>query len=55
MTRMIDTTYSTSPESAGGGGSHTHSLSNTSHSHNVTIDDADNLPPYYALAYIMKL
>ena len=39
----------------GGGGSHTHSLSNTSHSHNVTIDDADNLPPYYALAYIMKL
>ena len=39
----------------GGGASHTHSLSSTSHSHDVTVNNADSLPPFYALAYIMKL
>jgi microcystin-dependent protein len=33
-------------DTAGGGGSHTHTFTGTSQT---------NLPPYYALAYIMKL
>lgn len=33
----------------GGGATHTHSVSQTAHAHSV-----DTLPPYYALAYIMK-
>jgi hypothetical protein len=34
--------------SAGGGAGHNHSVS-------TTIANASNLPPYYALAYIMKI
>jgi microcystin-dependent protein len=38
----------------GGGGAHSHgaTLNNASHTHNTTLDVR---PPYYALAYIMKL
>ena len=48
----------------GSNGNHSHSLSingNGSHSHSISIDSTGesgtdkNLPPYYALAYIMKL
>ncbi len=41
----------------GSGGSHTHSLSNLSVSvtTNTTVNSASNLPPYYTLAYIMKI
>ena len=50
------TSASNYPSSATGGGeSHTHSLSSTSHSHSLNINATSNLPPYYALAYIMKL
>ena len=41
--------------SEGGGGSHTHTATGTAHTHTVTIATGDNLPPYYVLAYIMKL
>lgn len=36
------------------GGSHYHSVSSVNHDHNGT-DTILNLPPYYTLAYIMKL
>jgi hypothetical protein len=50
----------------GSGGAHTHSISGTAaskgaHTHTVTVASAGssgtgkNLPPYYALAYIMKI
>lgn len=48
---------------AGGGGSHSHSISGSgTHTHTTTTEAAhthtatvDTLPPYYALAYIMRL
>ena len=50
----------------GSGGAHTHSISGTAaskgaHAHTITVNKAGsdgtnkNLPPYYALAYIMKI
>lgn len=39
----------------GGGGSHTHTATGIAHTHTVTVDTGNNLPPYYVLAYIMKL
>ena len=42
-------------DSTGGSGSHTHTATGTAHTHTVTVATGDNLPSYYALAYIMKL
>lgn len=43
----------------GGGNAHTHEDSATSndgvHSHDITLDDVENLPPYFALCFIMKI
>jgi hypothetical protein len=43
----------------GGGGTHTHEDSETAmggdHAHDLTLDAATLLPPYYALCYIMKI
>ena len=43
----------------GGGASHTHEDSETApggdHAHDLTLDAATLLPPYYALCYIMKI
>ena len=46
--------YGTTLET-GGSGSHTHTATGIAHTHTVTVAAGDNLPPYYALAYIMKL
>ena len=40
---------------AGGDGSHTHAFTGTAHGHTFTGTAQDNRPPYYALAFIMKL
>lgn len=43
--------------SVGGGDPHTHTGTTTdsgSHTHDLTLDDATLLPPYYALCFIMK-
>lgn len=52
--------HSLSSAKTGTDGSHTHSISGSvssggahTHSMNVTSEDASNMPPYYALAYIM--
>jgi hypothetical protein len=46
-------------ETIGGGLTHTHEGSVTTdsgaHTHDITLDPADNLPPYYALCFIMKI
>lgn len=39
----------------GSGGSHAHPFTGTAHTHTATVAAADNRPPYYALAFIMKL
>lgn len=43
----------------GGGQPHSHSggttSENGSHTHSITVDGNSNLPPYYALAFIMKV
>jgi microcystin-dependent protein len=43
--------------STGSGGSHNHAFTGTSQSHNHTFTGTSqaNLPPYYALAYIMRV
>lgn len=53
-------THSLSSASTSTTGSHSHSISGSvssggahTHSMNVTSEDASNMPPYYALAYIM--
>lgn len=53
-------THSLSSAKTGSDGSHTHSIGGRvssggthSHSMNVTSEDASNMPPYYALAYII--
>lgn len=42
----------------GGGGGHTHEDSTSdeigTHAHTVTVDSTNNVPPYYALCFIMK-
>lgn len=43
---------------SGGGAGHTHTGATTesgAHSHDLTLDDATILPPYYALCFIMKI
>lgn len=52
--------HSLSSAKTGSDGSHSHSISGSvssggahTHSMNVTSEDASNMPPYYALAYIM--
>lgn len=57
-TAQIGGVYATA--NTGGGGSHTHAQYDHNHTQNphdhvVAVGDADVLPPYYALAYIMKL
>ena len=47
--------YGAYVDSTGGAGSHTHTATGTAHTHTVTVATGDNLPSYYALAYIMKL
>lgn len=46
-------------ETIGGGAAHTHAGSVTetggTHDHDITLDAATLLPPYYALCYIMKI
>lgn len=52
----VGTPVSTS--SVGSGDAHTHTGNTTdsgSHTHDLTLDDATLLPPYYALCYIMKI
>lgn len=53
-------THSLSSTTTNSDGSHSHSISGSvssggahTHSMNVTSEDASNMPPYYALAYIM--
>lgn len=49
-------TFSGSTQSAGGGGGHTHGLSIPDHVHDMTgVSAVVSPPPYYALAYIMKV
>lgn len=40
---------------AGGNQAHTHGVTDNSHAHTAHVVSFDNRPPYYALAYIMKL
>ncbi len=40
---------------AGGNQAHTHGVTDNSHAHTAQVVSFDNRPPYYALAYIMKL
>jgi len=51
-------TSTVNTSSVGGGATHTHEGSTTttsgSHTHDLTLDSASILPPYYALCYIMK-
>ena len=54
-TNASGTTATRTTNATGGGGPHTHTLSSTTHSHILDLEEASNLPPYYALAYIMKL
>lgn len=45
-------------EQIGGGAGHTHTGNTTdsgAHAHNISVDPANNLPPYYALCFIMKI
>lgn len=42
-------------DSTGGNKAHTHGVTDNSHAHTATIGSFDIRPPYYALAYIMKL
>lgn len=37
------------------GTAHTHTATGTAHTHTLTVADGNNMPLYYALAYIMKL
>ena len=46
-------TYNT--DAAGGNQAHTHGVTDNSHAHTAQVVSFDNRPPYYALAYIMKL
>ena len=39
----------------GGNQAHTHGVTDNSHAHTAQVVSFDNRPPYYALAYIMKL
>ena len=47
--------YGSSLNNTGGSDSHTHTATGTAHTHTITVATGDNLPSYYALAYIMKL
>jgi len=42
-------------EGSGGSGAHTHGFTGTAHNHALTGTAQENRPPYYALAFIMKL
>lgn len=45
-------------EAVGGGQPHTHSASSTdagNHTHAITADAANNLPPFYSILFIMKI
>jgi len=55
--RIYVTGGSTDTSSTGSGGSHNHTFTGTSQSHNHTFAGTSqaNLPPYYALAYIMRV
>lgn len=47
----------TQTQTVGGGGSHNHGASSSAagaHTHPVNVPAANHLPPYYALAYIMR-
>lgn len=51
------TTLEAETTSEGADAAHSHTASSAStgaHTHNTTIPSASNLPPYYALAYVMK-
>jgi microcystin-dependent protein len=50
---MYDKDFTTS--ATGGNQAHTHSVTDNSHAHTAQVVSFDNRPPYYALAYIMKL
>lgn len=41
--------------SGGGDGAHNHGFTGGSHGHTFTVAALENRPPYYALAYIMKI
>lgn len=55
--RVYVTGGSDATSSTGSGGSHNHAFTGTSQSHNHTFTGTSqaNLPPYYALAYIMRV
>ncbi len=40
---------------AGGSGAHAHGITDPGHTHTATTAEFENLPPFYALAFIMKL
>jgi hypothetical protein len=46
-------------ETIGGGAAHTHEGSTAdlggAHTHDISLDDVEILPPYFALCYIMKI
>lgn len=50
---MYDKDFTTS--ATGGNQAHTHGVTDNRHAHTARVVSFDNRPPYYALAYIMKL
>jgi hypothetical protein len=52
---ITNSTYVGINWSGGGDGAHNHGFTGTSHGHTFTGAALENRPPYYALAYIMKV